>query len=185
MDTRRDFQHTLTDARAGEGTALGELFRDLYPRVVRYLYAFEPHEADDLASDAWIDVVGALERFEGDERALRALAFTIARRRLIDLRRHRSRRPQEPVEAAELERHGDVGDVEEEALARLATQEALERVARLPHEQAEIVLLRVLGGLSAEEVGRIVGKRPGAVRVIQHRAIRRLAALLGEEGVTG
>ena len=109
MDTRRDFQQTLADARAGEGTAIGALFRDLYPRVVRYLSAFEPGEADDLGSDTWIDVVSALERFEGDERALRALAFTIARRRLIDLQRRRSRRPVEPIEPERLERVGEGG----------------------------------------------------------------------------
>jgi len=184
MDTRRDFQQTLEDARAGEGTALGELFRDLYPRIVRYLSAFEPGEADDLGSDTWIDVVSALERFEGDERALRALAFTIARRRLIDLHRRRSRRPVEAIEPDRLERLGEVGDVEQEALAELATHEALERIARLPREQAEVVLLRVLGGLSAEDVARITGKRPGTVRVIQHRALRRLAEQISQDGVT-
>jgi len=184
MDTRRDFQQTLEDARAGEGTALGELFRDLYPRIVRYLSAFEPGEADDLGSDTWIDVVSALERFEGDERALHALAFTIARRRLIDLHRRRSRRPVESIEPGRLERLGEVGDVEQEALAELATHVALERIARLPREQAEVVLLRVLGGLSAEDVARITGKRPGTVRVIQHRALRRLAEQISQDGVT-
>jgi RNA polymerase sigma-70 factor (ECF subfamily) len=184
MDTQRDFQRRLADARAGEGSALGELFRDLYPRVVRYLSAFEPHEADDLASDTWIGVVSALARFEGDEGGLRALAFTIARRRLADLRRSRSRRPAEPAEPERLERLGEVGDVEQEALAELATREALQRVAALPQEQAEVVLLRVVGGLSAEDVARIVGKRAGTVRVIQHRALRRLAEELSEERVT-
>lgn len=175
MDTLRDFQRTLADARAGQGTALGELFRDVYPRVVRYLSAFEPGEADDLGSDTWIDVVGALDRFEGDERGLRALALTIARRRLIDHHRWRSRRPVVPAEPERLERLADVGDVEEEALTELATREALERISRLPREQAEVVLLRLLGGLSVEEVARIMDKRPGTVRVIQHRALRRLA----------
>ena len=184
MDTRRDFQQTLADARAGEGIALGELFRDLYPRVVRYLGAFEPDEADDLGSDTWIDVVSALDRFEGDERALRALAFTIARRRLIDLQRRRSRRPVEPIEPERLERVGEVGDVEQEALAELATREALERIAELPQDQAEVVLLRVVGGLSADDVARIMGKRPGTVRVIQHRALLRLAEQVRQGDVT-
>ena len=185
MDTLLDFQRTLADARAGQGTALGALFRDLYPRVVRYLSAFEPGEADDLGSDTWIDVVSALERFEGDQRALRALAFTIARRRLVDLHRRRSRRPVEPAEPQRLERLGEVGDVEEEALTELATQEAIARICRLPRDQAEIVLLRVLGGLSAEDVAAITGKRAGTVRVIQHRALRRLAEQIAEDGVTG
>jgi RNA polymerase sigma-70 factor (ECF subfamily) len=59
---------------------------------------------------------------------------------------------------------------------------ALEVIGRLPADQAEVVLLRVVAGLSAEEVGAIVRKSPGAVRVIQHRALKRLAGLLGQEG---
>jgi RNA polymerase sigma-70 factor (ECF subfamily) len=51
-------------------------------------------------------------------------------------------------------------------------------IARLPADHAEIVLLRVLGGLDVAEVASIVGKTPGAVRVASHRALRRLAQLL-------
>jgi RNA polymerase sigma-70 factor (ECF subfamily) len=66
----------------------------------------------------------------------------------------------------------------------LALDAALRRVARLPDDQAEVVALRVLAGLSAEQVAEIVGKRAGAVRVLQHRGLRRLANELTAEGVT-
>ncbi len=75
-------------------------------------------------------------------------------------------------------------DAPGELEARLALDAALRRVARLPRDQAEVVALRVLAGLSAEQVGEIVGKRAGAVRVLQHRALRRLANDLAAEGVT-
>jgi RNA polymerase sigma-70 factor (ECF subfamily) len=77
-----------------------------------------------------------------------------------------------------------VGDVEEEAITSLATEAALERVATLPPDQAEVILLRVLGGLPVDEVATILGKRPGTIRVAQHRALRRLAAELTPEAVT-
>jgi RNA polymerase sigma-70 factor (ECF subfamily) len=78
-----------------------------------------------------------------------------------------------------------VGDVEDEAITAIATEAALERVGSLPPDQAEVILLRVLGGLPVDEVAQILGKRPGTIRVTQHRALRRLAGELTPEGVTG
>lgn len=179
-----DFARTLADARAGHGAALGELFRDLHPRILRYLRVLDPAEAEDLASETWLDVASALRRFEGDLRGLRALGFTIARRRLIDLQRRRSRHPAVPIEADSLVEEGWVGDVETEAMTALATEAALERVAALPSDQAEVILLRVLGGLPVEDVAHILAKRPGTIRVIQHRALRRLAEQMSDTGVT-
>jgi RNA polymerase sigma-70 factor (ECF subfamily) len=178
-----DFEQTLDQARAGHGSALGELFRDLYPRLLRYLRALEPNEAEDLASDAWLDVANALPAFEGDENGLRALAFTIARRRLVDLQRRRARHPAVPIDPETVSEER-MGDVEEEAMTELETEDALARVATLPPDQAEVILLRVLGGLPVAAVALIVDKRPGTVRVIQHRALRRLAEQLKREGVT-
>jgi RNA polymerase sigma-70 factor (ECF subfamily) len=79
---------------------------------------------------------------------------------------------------------GGIGDVEEEAMAGLATDAAIARIATLPPDQAEVVLLRILGGLSVREVAAITGKRPGTVRVLQHRALRRLAREVRREAVT-
>jgi RNA polymerase sigma-70 factor (ECF subfamily) len=184
MTDPEGFEEVLAAARAGHGSALGELFQDLHPRVFRYLRALERSEAEDLASDVWLDVTSALRVFEGNQHDLRALAFTIARRRLIDLRRRRARHPLVPIEPERIAEAGGIGDIEEEAMASLSTEAALERVASLPSDQAEIILLRVLGGLPVDEVARIVGKRPGTVRVIQHRALRRLAEQVAREGVT-
>jgi RNA polymerase sigma-70 factor (ECF subfamily) len=169
-----DFARTLQAARDGQGWALGELFRNLYPRIVRYLRVLEPSDAEDIASDAWLDISSGLGRFEGDEVGLRAWSFTIARRRMIDLRRRRARRPAHPVGFLDDRTRG--GDVEEEAMTELATQAALGRIATLSPDQAEVVLLRVLGGLPVAEVAKIVDKQPGTVRVLQHRALRRLAS---------
>lgn len=174
MGSIEDFDRTLQAAREGQGWALGELFRNLYPRIVRYLRVLEPSDAEDIASDAWLDISSGLDRFEGNEVGLRALAFKIARRRMIDLRRRRARRSVQPMGSLDDLAHG--GDVEEEAMTELATQAALGRIATLPPDQAEVVLLRVLGGLPVAEVARIMDKQPGTVRVLQHRALRRLAS---------
>ncbi len=66
-------------------------------------------------------------------------------------------------------------------LEDVATRRALALVARLPAEQAEVVRLRVLAGLDTEAVATAMGKTPGAIRVFQHRALRRLAEIVASE----
>jgi RNA polymerase sigma-70 factor, ECF subfamily len=185
MASDRDFEALLVAARSGDGGALSELYRALYPRMVRYLGALEPIEAEDLACDTWLDVVHGLERFDGDETGLRAFSFTIARRRLLDLRRRRARRRTEPRDPEGLIQAGPTGNVEEEALSSLGTDWAINLItSSLTSEQADVVLLRVIGDLDVETVAKIVGKRPGTVRVLHHRALRRLARTLERQGVT-
>jgi RNA polymerase sigma-70 factor, ECF subfamily len=185
MTSGHDFEAVLVAARDGEEWALTELYRALYPRVVRYLGAVEPSEAEDLATDTWLDVVRGLRRFRGDEDGFRAFAFTIARRRVLDLRRRRARRRTDPRDPRALVSSGPTGNVEDEALSSLGEDWAVRLISSsLPAEQAEVVILRVIGALDVESVARILGKRPGTVRVLQHRALRRLARILQREGVT-
>jgi RNA polymerase sigma-70 factor (ECF subfamily) len=185
MTTDHDFEAMLVAARDGEGWALTELYRVLYPRMVRYLGAVEPTEAEDVAGDAWLDIVRGLGRFRGDEAGLRAFAFTIARRRLLDLRRRRARTRTDPRDLRTLIQAGPTGNVEEEALSSLRTEWAINLItSSLSSEQADVVLLRVIGDLDVDAVAKMVGKRPGNVRVLQHRALRRLARILQREGVT-
>src|SRR5438132_3101949 len=112
-----DFQDVLIAAREGEEWALGRLFRLTYRRFVCYVGAVAPADAEDVAADAWLDVARGLHRFEGDERAIRGCAFTIARRRLLDLQRSRARRRTDPVDSAELVVAGGAGNIDDDALA--------------------------------------------------------------------
>jgi RNA polymerase sigma-70 factor, ECF subfamily len=185
MNLEEPFATTLASAQAGAEWALAQLYRDLHPRILRYLRAMEPGEAEDLASEVWLDVAAGLGRFEGDDHAFRAWTFTIARRRLLDLGRQRTRRATSPAPVETLVGHAGTGDVEQEAMAALGTEAALARIATLPSDQAEVVLLRVLAGLGVDEVAEIMGKRPGTVRVLQHRALKRLAPAIRREVVTG
>jgi len=178
------FEDALEAARRGSDWALGALYRDLQPKVLRYLRAQEPREAEDLASEAWLDVASALHRFRGGEDDFRRWVFTIARRRLLDFRRQRGRRRTDPAPVETLASRLPSGDVEAEAMANLSAEGAIACIAALPPAQAEVLLLRVLGGLSVKEVADIIGKRPGTVRVIQHRALARLAVELSREVVT-
>jgi RNA polymerase sigma-70 factor (ECF subfamily) len=176
-----EFASTLAAAQAGGEWAITILYRTNQPRVLRYLRAQAGQEADDLAAETWLDAARNLASFAGDEDAFRGWLFTIARRRVIDHRRRQNRRPPAaPTSDANDDPAGP--SAESDALAgRLGDEAAEQIVASLPPEQAEIVLLRVVAGLSVDEVARITGRRAGTVRVLQHRALRRLAREIGDE----
>jgi RNA polymerase sigma-70 factor, ECF subfamily len=183
VDPEHPFDVVLAAARTGAEWALAEIFRDIHPRLIRYLRARDPAEAEDLASEVWLDLAAALPSFEGDDRSLRALAFTIARRRLVDQRRRARRRPTGPLLTDQASALAG-GDVEEEAMEAISTRAALARIAALPPDQADVVLLRVIAGLGVDEVATILDKRPGAIRALQHRALRRLASMHARKTVT-
>jgi RNA polymerase sigma-70 factor, ECF subfamily len=178
------FDRLLEASRRGDQEALTIVYRDVHPRILRYLRSREPSLAEDVASETWLDIAAGLPSFDGDEDGFRGWAFTIARRRLADLRRRQLRSSTIPLDEVGIERRGPRGDVEEEALERLGVDQAIELVRRLPDEQADILLLRVLAQLSVEQVAEIVRRRPGTVRVIHHRALKRLAKEMDRRGVT-
>jgi RNA polymerase sigma-70 factor (ECF subfamily) len=181
MVPERQFSTVLAAARVGAEWAITALYREFHPRLLRYLRAQAPAHGDDLASEVWLDVAAALGRFEGDATAFRRWLFTIAHRRLIDLRRADARRR---AFLSRLESFHDSrvdGDPGASVLAASETEAALVRIGRLSPDQAQVVLLRVVAGLTVEDVAAIVGKKPGSVRVLQHRALKRLAEELARE----
>ena len=179
------FESVLSGAQTGASWALTILYRDLHPRVLRYLSVREPAEAEDLASEVWLDVAAGIGRFRGNEDGFRAWVFTIARRRLLDLRRRASVRREKPVPLDLLGGDRGIGDAEGDALASIEADAALALLATLPPDQCDVVLLRVIGDLSVTDVAKILGKRPGAIRALQYRALKHLAQIVSREGVTG
>ena len=184
MALGQNFAGVILAARSGEQWAVAKLYQDLSGPVLSYLRLQATGEAEDLASEAWIDVARALPRFEGAEEDFRRFVFAIAHRRLIDHRRKLRRRKTHPAPSELIEPYLPSGNVEEEAMDGIARKEAMERIRALPQDQAEVLLLRVFAGLTPTEVARLLGKRPVTVRVLQHRALARLAADLAEFDVT-
>jgi RNA polymerase sigma-70 factor (ECF subfamily) len=169
------FEEILKAAAGGRAWAFEILWRDLQPRLGRYLRVAAAEAAEDLASETWLHVSRDIARFRGDERAFRRWFFTIARHQVIDHRRKESRRPSST--GAEHPATPDPNDPIEQAIS---TDAALRLIATLPKDQADAVALRVLTELPVEDVARIMGKRPGAVRVLTHRGLRALAEKLSE-----
>ncbi len=177
-----DFARVLADAQGGSEDQFAVLWRDANPSLLRYLRVLAPENAEDIAAETWVNVVRGLERFTGDEAAWRAWLFTTARRRLLDQARQRKRHPSEPLDevgAAEMPRAPDTAQL---ALDNIATESAIALLRKLPEQQADVILLRVVAGLDTDAVADLLGKSPGNVRVMAHRGLKRLAVLLGRSG---
>lgn len=180
--TEAAFAATLAAARAGDEEAFARLFREAQPPLLRYLRVLAPEAADDIASETWLRVIARLRAFRGGEDSFRAWLFTIARHKVIDWSRVQGRYRTEPLAEGEFPSRLAAPDAADVALERMSTEATLDMISALPAEQAEIIMLRVVAGLDARHVSRIVGKSPGAVRVAAHRGLRRLAATLDRAG---
>ena len=173
----------LAAAREGDEESFRQLWRHYQPRLLRYLRVLSARDADDLASETWLQVVRELSGFRGDEASFAAWLFTIARHRCVDLRRRQARRPTVIADLSDdwVLRSSDHPAAEDVALGALSTDAALALLAGLPADQREAVALTVLGGLRASEAATILGASPGAVRVRVHRGLRRLEAQLSSQ----
>ena len=177
-----EFPAVLQAAARGDEEAFGRLWNDLQPRLLRYFTVAAPAAAEDLASETWLGVVRGLDRFQGAEPAFRAWVFTIARHEVLDWRRRVARRAAEDLSANGLVERAAPDDPAADALEGFSTRAALAEVAALPADQAEAIMLRVVAGLGVDRVAAIMGKRPGTVRVLTHRGLRRLAERMGNGG---
>ncbi|MGH8890491.1 MAG: RNA polymerase sigma factor [Acidothermaceae bacterium] len=176
------FDDLLVAAQAGDEHAFACLWRDLNPRVLRYLrtMATSPNAdlAADLASETWLQVIRHLPKFTGDATAFRAWVFTIARNKVVDNGRRERRRPRIESDDAPLDAYPATDDTAVLAVQNLTTDAALALIASLPREQAEVIMLRVVAGLDVAAVAKLVGKSPGAVRISAHRGLRRLQEIV-------
>lgn len=169
-------------AQDGDEDGFRTVYRAVHPRLLGYLRTLvgEP-DAEDVASETWLQIARDLDRFSGDADRFRGWAARIARNRALDHMRMRGRRPAVGADETELTGKPAPSDTADEAIEALATGRTMRLIARLPRDQAEAVVLRVVVGLDAKSAARTLGKRPGAVRTAAHRGLKRLAELLDAE----
>lgn len=174
-----DFAERLAGAKAGDEACFVELFRSVQPSLLRYLSTLGGALAEDVAAETWVSVLKGLPRFKGDEAGWRGWVFTIAHARLRDAQRKAVRTPVPADTTRLLETRPGRADVALDVEEMFSTEAALALVGWLPKDQSEIILLRYVAGLDVAATAKVVGKRPGAVRVAAHRGLKRLAELLG------
>lgn len=171
----------------GDPGAIEVLIAEVRPMIVRYCRARlgrvsgQYHIADDVAQEVCIAVLSALPRYRDMGRPFASFVFGIAAHKIADALRSavRAAVPTEDLPDGPDDRPGP----EETVVRYIEAQRARDLLTRLPEHQRELVLLRVVAGLSAEETGNVLGMSAGAVRVAQHRALARLRAMAREESI--
>lgn len=149
------FETVMTSATTGVEWAIGLLYREFHPAVLRYLRARGARAPEFAAEQVWLQVAQGLQGFSGDEIAFRRWLFDLARRALEG---------------------GDrvVNPIELEERTREPMSDALSKVAALPPEHADVLLLRGLGHLDVDDVATLTGQDTGAVRLLEMDALRLL-----------
>lgn len=177
-----DLSAALRGAQNGDEEAFGALYHAVQPGLLRYLRVQVGNAAEDVASETWLQIARDLASFRGDSGGFRGWAATIARHRAMDYLRHQRRLPATGGSVEDLAEVPAGDDTAGAALDGIATDAALELIARLPRDQAEAVLLRVVMGLDVKTAAKVAGKRTGAVRTAAYRGLRGLAELLEQAG---
>jgi len=173
-----DLDAVVVAACAGDETAFVVLFREVQPRLLRYLRTLCGAEADDVAAETWVAVVRGMAGFSGDAQGFRRWVFTIAHARTVDAWRAIGRRP-ETVTDTLPERASDL-DVPQLAAELVSTEAAVDLIRELPQAQAQVLLLRVVAGLDVPMTAQVLGRTSNNVRVLAHRGLRALAGVLEE-----
>jgi RNA polymerase sigma-70 factor, ECF subfamily len=166
-------------ARRGNPEAAAELLARIRPGVLRYCWAHlgslgrGDQTPDDVAQDVCLAVFEALPRYEERGLPFTAFVYRIAAYKVADAHRSASASPTWPIETAP-EPVDDGRDPEDRAVIADLTRRLLPLLDELTEAQREIIVLRVAAGLSADEVGAVLGKTAAAVRMVQSRALARL-----------
>ncbi len=157
--------------------AFKPIYEEYFPRIYRYCLrrVNRPQEAEDLTSQIFTRALTSLPSYRGGSFA--AWLFRIAHNTVAN--HWRDQRVTVPLEEIEGLGEGD------ETLGRMVDDEERQRVlglvAALPDEQRELLALRISGGLSAREIGQVIGKSEGAVRVMIHRTVQQLRTAWAQE----
>jgi RNA polymerase sigma-70 factor (ECF subfamily) len=182
IDAEEQLRAAVLSAQQGHEEAFNVLYQLIQPGLLRYLSVLVGRDAEDIASETWLQVCRDLHTFAGDGDGFRGWVTTIGRHRGLDHIRSRSRRPSDPAPTEELLVLASREDTADQAAESLSTAAALRLIGELPREQAEAVLLRTVIGLDAKTAAAVLGKSPGAVRTSAYRGLKTLAARLDQTG---
>ncbi len=171
----------VAGAVAGDRDALSEVLQTIRPIVVRYCRARlgsgerSGFSADDVAQEVCLAAITALPRYKDQGRPFLAFVYGIAAHKVADAHRAAARNRAEPTDVVP-ERFSSEAGPEQMAIDSESSARMAKLLTVLPEKQREILILRVVVGMSAEETAEAVGSTAGAVRVAQHRALAKLKA---------
>jgi RNA polymerase sigma-70 factor (ECF subfamily) len=174
--------HLVTLAQAGDGEAFGQLYDRYVDTVFRFIY-FRVNDralAEDFTSETFLRALRRIGTVNYQGRDIGAWFVTIARNIILDhMKSARKRLELTTDETPESKEH--VASPESAVIDMLTSQRLMAAVKQLGDEQRECVMLRFIQGFSVSETAAVMGKNDGAIKALQHRAVRKLAELVGGE----
>ena len=176
-----DVWELVRRAQAGDAEAFGRLYDHYVSLVHRYAYhrVGDRATAEDVTSETFVRALRRIDSLSFQGRDVGAWLLTIARNIIRD--QVKSSRFRLEVSTADMRDADRATDGPEDAvLQHLTNEQLLACVRQLGSEQQECIVLRFMHGLSVSETAEIMGKKDGAIKALQHRAVRRLAGLLPE-----
>jgi len=172
-------RETVDRARAGEQQALADLYDWYMPRVYRYALARmgNPHEAEDLTEEVFLKMLGAIGDFRWKDVPFSSWLFRIAHNHVATHFRRNAQRGGPTSELSEemVDYRHDLATAVEE---RLQMEEVRHATELLPDAQRDVIALRFAVGLSIADTAKVLGKREGNVKALQHKAVARLQKML-------
>lgn len=170
----------VEEAAGGNFDAFGELYSIYLDRIYRYVFyqVNDKMTAEDITEEVFVKAWKAIGSCKGKEKTFSSWLYRIARNHLINTLRSMKR-----FASIEKENFGDIIDPKIEVEAEIECQELLEKISYLPKNQRQVIILKFIEGLDNREIGKIMGKNEGAIRVSQMRALATLREKLGNEGV--
>lgn len=175
--TPRSGDPDLPDVLAAQRdrAAFGVIYRRYLDRVYGYCFHLlgDHHDAEDVTERTFVAALAALDGFRDTGATFRSWLFRIAHNQLANALRARSRHPVDPLDvvaepAEASDPAGIVGSADETRRLRAALR-------HLSEDRRQVIVLRFVDGLTAREIGLVLERSEGAVRVLQHRALRELA----------
>ena len=172
----------LDRAKRGEAQAVAELYETYVDRIYRYIaYRVNNDEdAEDLTAEVFVKMVEKLPVYEDRGAPFEAGLYRIASARIIDMRRRNDRRPQQELDES---LYSGEAQPEQEMVEEAEREELRAALAQLSQDDQTILILRFVERKSHQEVADVLNKTMTAVKSAQHRALTRLAKLLGEDKV--
>lgn len=170
-------------AKNGVESAWAAIYAELAGPVTGYLRSRGARDPEDLSSEVFYQVARDIHSFDGDGSNFRSWVFVIAHRRLIDARRAAGRRPKivdEPISADQV----TTEDVEAQVISELSTAQVRAIFEQLTDDQKSVLSLRIIGDLTLEETASVMGKRVGAIKALQRRALAAVKTHLERGRVT-
>lgn len=171
--------HDLVAGVHPEPDLFARVYRALAPAVIGYFGARGVDDPEALMQDVFLSVLPRIGEITGGVAGLRTFVFSVAHARAVDYYRRTERRPLN-VDYDPLLDQREVPSAESEALVRTGQTDAHLLIGALRAEQRDVLMLRIVGELSIDDVATVLGKTPGAVKQLQRRGLKALREMVSE-----